>query len=262
MSWDKTIEVVRPHVVKIATPDGWGTGFLTFYNHDHRYCGIATAAHVVDHADDWQQPIRIMHEQSETPRFLKEDDLIFLDRPNDLAIVFFFKGDLKLPELPIPLLPLDQPCSIGADVGWLGYPGLAQELLCFFAGAVSARAISGRSYLIDGVAINGVSGGPVFHCPSSDKVQIIGCVSAYHANRATGETLPGLLRAQDVSHFHAVARTIQDLNEANAKKREFEEAQNTRQAKQVDAPAGPVRGAPPKQKPNFPPPKRKGEFVI
>src|SRR5262249_320541 len=47
---------------------------------------------------------------------------------------------------------------------------------------------------------------PVFHCSAPDKDPlIIGCVSAYHANRATGEALPGLLRAQDVSHFHAAA---------------------------------------------------------
>jgi hypothetical protein len=41
----------------------------------------------------------------------------------------------------------------------------------------------------------------------------------------TGETLPGLLRAQDVSHFHEVTRWIQNIDEANAKKREVEAAQ-------------------------------------
>jgi hypothetical protein len=95
--------------------------------------------------------------------------------------------------------------------------------------------------LIDGVAINGVSGGPVFHCPSpnSEEIEIIGCVSAYHANRATGETLPGLLRAQDVSHFHAAAQHIRSIDEANIKKREFEEAQKQKQ----EIESAPLRGA-------------------
>jgi hypothetical protein len=92
-----------------------------------------------------------------------------------------------------------------------------------------------KSYLIDGVAINGVSGGPVFHCTYSNKAQIIGCVSMYHANRVTGEALPGLLRAQDVSHFHGVAGYIRNVDEANAKKREFDEAQ--RQQSQSDSDA-------------------------
>jgi hypothetical protein len=104
------------------------------------------------------------------------------------------------------------------------------DILCFFTGAVSAGQPTRKAYLIDGVAINGVSGGPVFHCPAPDKVQIIGCVSAYHANRATGEALPGLLRAQDVSHFHGVAKHVQSIDEANIKKREFEEAQKQKAA--------------------------------
>jgi hypothetical protein len=100
--------------------------------------------------------------------------------------------------------------------------------MCFFSGTVSAWQPAKKSYLIDGVAINGVSGGPVFHCPDPEKPQIIGSVSTYHANRATGETLPGLLRAQDVSHFHAAAARIRNIDEANAKKKEFEEAQKAK----------------------------------
>jgi Trypsin-like peptidase domain len=243
MNWDGAIKAVRPHVVKIATPGGFGTGFLAFYNHDASWCGVATAAHVVSHADDWQQPIRIHSEETNTFRFLKDptERVIFVDRATDSAVVLFVKGDLELPQVPITLLPLDKPCGIGIDVGWLGYPGIEPNTLCFFAGTVSARQSSHKAYLIDGVAINGVSGGPVFHLlkvlesgatgaikfnRTVLKPQIIGCVSAYHANRATGETLPGLLRAQDVSHFHAVASTVRSLDEANAKKREFDAAQN------------------------------------
>ena len=78
-----------------------------------------------------------------------------------------------------------------------------------------------------------VSGGPVFHSPAPEEVQIIGCVSAYHANRVTGETLPGLLRAQDVSHFHDITKFIRNFDEANAKKREFEASQK-REGKEAD----------------------------
>jgi hypothetical protein len=224
MSWETSINVVRQHVVRIETPTGYGTGFLAFYNHDKSWCGIATAAHVVSHADEWQQPLRIRNEVS-APRFLEEKDrVIFLDQSTDSAVLFFFKGDFQLPETPIGLMPAGQPASIGVDVGWVGFPQIEPNTLCFFTGAISARQEARKAYLIDGVAINGVSGGPVFHCPYSDQVQIIGCVSAYHANRATGEALPGLLRAQDVSHFSGVAETIRNWDEANAQKKEFEES--------------------------------------
>ena len=191
MNWDKAIATVRPHVVKIATPAGYRTGFLAFSNHDQTWCGIATAAHVVKHADEWQEPIRIQNPTSF--KFLKfEERVIFLDNLTDSAVVLFLKGDLQLPETPIALMPADQPCGIGIDLGWLGYPAIEPDTLCFFAGVVSARLEVTKAYLVDGVSIHGISGGPVFHCPSptSDDVQVIGCVSAYHANRATGEALP------------------------------------------------------------------------
>lgn len=226
MNWDHAIETITPHVVKIETPSGYGTGFLAFYNMDNSWCGIATAAHVVVHADEWQEPIRIRHEGSPQPAFVAQNErVIFLDRVNDSAIVLLFKRELQLPECPITLLPVDQPCPIGLDIGWLGFPAIEPSTLCFFGGTVSARLAHRNAYFIDGVAINGVSGGPVFHCPTPDRVQIIGCVSAYHANRVTGDTLPGLLRAQDVSHFHEVIRWIRNIDEANAKKREIEAAQ-------------------------------------
>lgn len=234
MNWDAAIKIVEPHVVRIETPNGYGTGFLAFYNYDAAWCGVATAAHVVSHADDWQHPIRVRNAKSPNPRFLRaEDRVIFLDNATDSAVVLFLKGDLQLPESPIALMPVDQPCGIGADIGWLGYPTIEPDTMCFFAGTVSAWQAPRKSYLIDGVAINGVSGGPVFHFPDPEKLQIVGCVSAYHANRATGEALPGLLRAQDVSHFHAAAGQVRSIDEANAKKIEFEEAQKQK-AKPAD----------------------------
>ncbi len=78
--------------------------------------------------------------------------------------------------------------------------------------------------MIDEVAINGVSGGPALDATEADGIQIVGTVSAYQANRATGETLPGLCIAQDVSHFHDVASQVQSIDEARKKKAEIEES--------------------------------------
>lgn len=226
MNWDQVVKKVAPHVLKIETPSGHGTGFLFMYNDTSTWCGIATAAHVVAHADDWQQPIKIIHPHSGKTVFLKQDTrVIYRDFKTDSAVILFFKSDLQLPESPIALLPMGSLIDIGAEVGWLGFPSVAPNNLCFFSGNVSARQESRNAYLIDGVAINGVSGGPVLHLTGTDGVQIVGTVSAYSANRATGEALPGLAIAQDVSHFHGVANHIQSIDEANRKKIEFEASQ-------------------------------------
>lgn len=243
MNWDKAIKAVGPHVVRIETPNNYGTGFLSFYNHDKTWCGIATAGHVVSHADDWQQPIRIRNISNGTVKFLKsEDRVIFIDKTTDSAVVLFIKGDLQLPESAIALTPVDEPCGVGADIGWLGYPNIEPDVLCFFAGTVSAWQPAKKSYFIDGVAINGVSGGPVFHGDSSENIRIIGSVSAYHPNFQTGAALPGLARAQDVSQFHSAAAHVRSIDEATAKKKEFDEAQRQKLENKTDVVAALTAG--------------------
>jgi hypothetical protein len=147
------------------------------------------------------------------------------DHFKDSAVVLFFKGDLQLPESPIALMPVETPCRVGSEIGWLGFPNIEANQMCFFSGRISAWQTQRQSYLIDGVAINGVSGGPVFFGTNANDLKIIGSVSAYHPNLATGAPLPGLARAQDVSQFHDSAARVRNIDEAEAKKREFENAQ-------------------------------------
>ncbi|VVB95381.1 Uncharacterised protein [uncultured archaeon] len=221
MDWNQVVQKVMNYIVHIYTPDGSGTGFLCLYNQTKAFCGIATALHVVEQADNWQQPIRLVHYLSNKPHFLKEDDrIIFTNRETDSAVIFFPKPEVPFPDELIPLLPINKPLSIGNEVGWLGFPAIDPNTLCFFSGNVSARQETRNAYLIDGVAIHGVSGGPVIYISDTDGVQFVGIVSQYRANRVTGEALPGLLYAQDVSHFHSVLKTVESFDEARKKKQE------------------------------------------
>src|SRR5690349_8967608 len=124
MNWNEIVERVSPCIVKIETPSGHGTGFLCFYNEQRNLCGIATAHHVVEHADRWQQPIRITHYGTDTTAaFLKESDrVIWVDWKRDSAVMLISTGQLGFPEDPIPLLPTERHLPIGVEVGWLGYP--------------------------------------------------------------------------------------------------------------------------------------------
>lgn len=90
--------------------------------------------------------------------------------------------------------------------------------MCFFSGCISARNEDKKYYLIDGVSINGVSGGPVLYTTRTEGIEIIGIISSYMANRATGTTLPGLLIARDVSYLHNIVKLIKSLDDARKKK--------------------------------------------
>jgi hypothetical protein len=226
MNWEQVVQKITPYIFKIETPTGQGTGFLCLHNDDKTIFGIATALHVVEYANTWRQPIRLSHSGSTEQLFLKDPEyIIFSDWKTDSAVILFQKPAFELPSELIELFPLYKPLSIGHEVCWLGYPSIEPYTLCFFSGNISAWQDFRKAYLIDGVAINGVSGGPVIYLDNNEGVKIVGIISAYRANHEAGDTLPGLLSAQDVSHFHGVIYKIRSFDDAKMKKREIEQQQ-------------------------------------
>lgn len=226
MSWATLFKVVEPYIMYLETPEISGTAFLFAYNRAKTIAGFATAAHVVQHADDWRLPIKLTHYVTREEIFVTDDErVIFLDRKRDSAsIILFKKLKFDIPKDTLPLISASRVLSIGTEVGWAGFPSIAGKKLCLFTGPISARLEAYDSYLIDGVAIHGVSGGPVFYLPerSTQKKtpKIIGTVTGYMPNRIGGEILPGLLRAQGVTAFHNTIKTIKSVDEARKKRKE------------------------------------------
>lgn len=212
--WSDAVEIIQPHVVRISTPRGSGTGFLISNSKNKAVAGVATAAHVVDHAHYWEEPIRIDH-VTKSIVVHPQERAIFLDSARDTAAILFHRAELPLPPEPLPLAPKGMFLKVGNQIGWLGFPAIPVANLCFFNGNISAWIDDHGAYLVDGVAINGVSGGPAFHIVlGSQPVTVIGVVSAYMPNRATGEALPGLSVVRDVTQFHNLAPTFASLDQA------------------------------------------------
>jgi len=215
MNWQEAVDQIRPLVVKIQTPQATGTGFLVSHSRVAPVCGIATAAHVVDHPHFWQEPIRIVHVESGKTLLLRpEDRAIFLDEAKDTASIVIKKGELPLPSDTPEITPEGKLLRVGTEVGWLGYPAVSPQNLCFFSGRVSCVLQSEKAYLVDGVAINGVSGGPTFFLSGTGGVVVVGVVSAYIANRATGETLPGISVVRDVEQFQILIKSFRSVDDA------------------------------------------------
>lgn len=217
MDWAETYNKIQPYIMSVETPSGSGTGFLFTYNTDKTFAGFATAAHVVKDADNWKQPIKLIHFMTGKEYFLTvELRVVMLER--DSASIFIENKDLGIPSDVLPLRDSSNLLSIGAEVGWVGFPSISPSNLCLFTGRISAHIKPDNSYLIDGVAINGVSGGPVFYCPEEDELKIIGTVSSYMPNRMYGDTLPGLLRVQDVTAFRTAIGALKSIDDADARK--------------------------------------------
>lgn len=216
ITWFEAVDIIQPHVVRISTPKGTGTGFLVSHGKNNPICGIATAAHVIDHAHYWEEPIRIDHVSSGGSLLIRHPErAIFLDAALDTAAILFLKGEFPFPPDTLPLAPQGKFLRVGNEIGWLGFPAISAANLCFFGGKVSAWLQGEDAYLVDGVTINGVSGGPAF-CLDHGGPVIMGVVSAYVPNRATGETLPGLSVVRSVTQLHELAPTFASLDEAKS----------------------------------------------
>lgn len=214
ISWQGAVEKIRPYVVRIATPEHSGTGFLFAFAADGGICGFATAAHAVSQAHLWEQPIRIEHTASGAERLLRPGErTIVVDPDTDTAAIVFLRDDLPLPETLLPVTPETTTFRVGIEIGWVGFPAVAREELCFFSGRISAWREQAKSYLVDGVAINGVSGGPAFHVDDGGRPLLLGVVSAYLPNKAVGGALPGLSVVQHVGHLEKWVQSLKALEQ-------------------------------------------------
>jgi Trypsin-like peptidase domain len=222
MRWHPIHELVSKHVVRIETQDGTGTGFLFGYNKDRSIAAVATAAHVVGQAHRWRQPLRLIYHATQQEVFLPyKDRIVFIDYGRDSASILVRASVLFFEVEPLQLMSPSHYMKVGVEIAWIGFPSVAYPELCFFRGCVSAFVEHGNYYLVDGVAINGVSGGPVFAADEDTLPEVIGTVSAYLPNRAGGT--PGLLRAQDISAFHDDLQTIHSFDEAKEKEKEAQQ---------------------------------------
>ena len=214
IEWHEIVDMVTPYVVRIWTPQGSGTGFLVSISKSTPLCAFATAAHVVAHAHYWEEPIRIEHQASGNTLLLRQTDrAIHFEGEKDTAAIVFDRGEMALPTEVLTLVEKDKHFKAGVEIGWLGYPAIPRASLCFFSGRISAWVESEDAYLVDGVAINGVSGGPAFTLWGGT---LAGVVSAYIPNRNTGEVLPGLAVIRGVSQFHDIAGSFRTIDEAKA----------------------------------------------
>ena len=247
LKWPAAIEMITPYVVKISTREGFGTGFLFAMSSNRILCGVATAAHVINTAYRWEEPIDIQHFESGKSVRVRDDGderAIFVDEEHDTAALVIVKGSLPFPDQLFPLVDKDRYVRVGVEAGWMGFPNLSANNLCFFSGRISCRVDDISAYFVDGVAVHGVSGGPAFRLGVATAI-LMGVVSSYIPNRATGETLPGLCVIRDVTHLHNVIATFRGVGEARAR------AEAEAKAKQ--------RAAQPEGEPQLPPTQQEGD---
>ena len=188
-TWDEAAREVAAQTVKIETHDSWGTGFLIYGDLESWVRTIGTAYHVIENAYKKPFTVTTADGRAFTLGTSARDVLIArMDQIDAVTLICVWR-DMPMPT--VPLLEKDEPLlSVGTELGWLGYPRVADGL-CFFSGRVS-MIVDRDHFLVDGTAIHGVSGGPAF-CITDDGPRIVGSITSYLPNRVDKDTtLPGL----------------------------------------------------------------------
>ena len=198
------VKKIRPHVVKIQTMDGWGTGFFSARIPKLSGVGIATARHVIERADEWHQPTKLYCYGAE-PVLVQYDKWspLFHEAGEDAAVIVVFGDIVSPPEERLPRIHSKIYRSPGSEVGWVGYPSVHPEDLCFFSGCVSVYDQAKERYLLDGVVIPGVSGGPVFYWDEeAGSPKVIGSITGYTHPKDRGTV--GLSVANEITQAKAI----------------------------------------------------------
>ena len=195
-SWAELLPKIEPLVYQVHAGKALGTAFAVSVSgpaDGGHHTMFATAWHVVKDVVQTADPLELIR-QDGTPlsKLTTGPVAVYPVGPPecDTALICAPTREPLVDPSALLAIPLETMLPRGADVGWLGFPGLAYPELCFFRGVVSGYSERPPIYLIDGVAINGVSGGPAF-----DRTGLlIGLVSAYVPNQLDERrTLPGLM---------------------------------------------------------------------
>jgi Trypsin-like peptidase domain len=202
LSWDKVCDKVEKITYRIYAGDSAGTCFVVSaanYEDDY-YTMFATAWHVIEHTIGNDLSLRFVSFDRKTIIGDDKGQCGIFRLGTEIFDTALIMVKTKEPIIDqkdlLPMLSYEYMMPRGSEIGVLGFPGLVEPELCFFKGCVSGYLNEPPTYLIDGVAINGVSGGPAF----DNRAHLIGLVSAYIPNRVNQfTTLPGLMSLMPIA---------------------------------------------------------------
>ena len=196
IEWHVAVGQMMRNLVKISTlGGGYGSGIVIPppAKAPGNLC-VLTAFHVIASAYNTGATMEIMRaDQERAIRLPSLSRSIFVAKDRDQAIICF-NGPKDFESLhELTFLSRDRHYNPGVELGWLGFPNLeiSRNVPCFLSGRVSAYLEDKEAYLIDGVSIHGLSGGPVFYC-AEDKAVVAGIVTNYYPNEVNQQPWPGL----------------------------------------------------------------------
>ncbi len=194
--WDIAEELAR-QTFQVQRVNCCGTAFVVSQaiepNSAHRHYCFATAWHVIDTVLSDDQFV-LFRSQDKVAIDVNTEmiQIARLGPPSfDLGLLTLRTVDgLVLPEQMMPVRGCKTFPSLGEDLGWFGYPGSLGNEPMFCRGTLACFKTNPHSYLINGVAYPGMSGGAVV----DQYGWVVGVVSEWWEDGNLPQ-IPGMLQA-------------------------------------------------------------------
>jgi hypothetical protein len=140
--WNELIPRLEPLIFRIHAADSMGTGFIVGLSRADggRHTMLVTALHVVERVLGNDLPIELIRQDGSALSPLVTGPLRIYPvgpRECDTALIEVPTAEPLITRQALLPMPLETMLPRGADLGWLGYPGLVVPELCFFRGVVS-----------------------------------------------------------------------------------------------------------------------------
>lgn len=196
-NWWDIAESLARQTFQVRRANCCGTAFLVSQgierHSSHRHYCFATAWHVIDDIlDDDHFILFRSHDKTAIDADTNRVMTARLGPPSfDLGCLYLRTVDdlLRLEDM-MPVRGLKTFPSLGESLGWCGYPGSLEDEPMFCRGTLACFKTDPHSYLINGVAYPGMSGGAV----ADQYGWVIGVVSRWWEDGSLPQ-IPGMLQA-------------------------------------------------------------------
>lgn len=140
LPWDKVVDRVSPSVFQVYAGNSAGTGFVVSLgqggNSNRHYTMVITAWHVLENLTGSNGELRLVSVDG-SKEFSDMSDIIGYKRLGkavfDTALIYLETNEplIEIGDM-LPVFPADSILGRGAEVGWLGFPGIAECRIVLF----------------------------------------------------------------------------------------------------------------------------------
>ncbi len=204
------------YLVRIWTPYSWGSGFVFCPGQDSGVCGIATTALILQPSRIRNDSILLEHWHSKTTRTIcGAERAVYVDKLQGTAIIYLNRGELRLPDHPLPLIGPKRHLKTGVEVRLLGFSSpKTKDSFSNWGPVVAFDRRLKRHYVACDTTL-GYRGGPVVY-RRKDSIGIVGVIHGHVSDLEMEEARREFGSTTCIGQLNRLPRGFESIEQARS----------------------------------------------